>query len=154
MKTLQHFSITLLFIISTTSASLAASSSKLPPKIYTWTDENNVIHYSDKPINSDQVILVKPKVNNNIADPVTQNSQWQQDYDKNKQVKADKAKKSSQTAQTNKVECNNIKRRLAIIEQGGRLYIMSPEGERNFQTEEQLNEQKKELIKAKKKACR
>jgi hypothetical protein len=42
---------------------------------------------------------------------------------------------------------------VAKIDHGGRIYIMSPEGEPTFQNEEQLKAEKKKYTKAYKKTC-
>ncbi|MCJ8296096.1 MAG: DUF4124 domain-containing protein [Colwellia sp.] len=135
---------------------LAAStlSFNLSAEIYTWTDKNGKVHFSDKPITDEKVTIITPKENTNIADTVTQDSQWQQDYKKTKQVKAEQTQKAANLARKNIGYCNRLKSELALISQGGRIYVMSPEGERNFQSEEQLEADKKKLSKAIKKTCR
>ncbi len=138
-----------IIILATTTLSF-----NLAAEIYTWTDEDGKVHFSDKPIDNEKVTTIKPKVNENIANAVTKNSQWQQDYNKNKQAKAEQAEKDAKQARKNKSYCNKLKSNLAIYNQGGRFYVMSPEGERSFQSEEQLKAKKKKLTKAYKKACR
>ncbi|NQZ26586.1 MAG: DUF4124 domain-containing protein [Colwellia sp.] len=135
---------------------LAAStlSFNLSAEIYTWTDKNGKVHFSDKPISNENVTIITPTENNNIANPVTINSQWQQDYNKTKQAKAERAQKEAKLARKNIGYCNQMKSELALISQGGRFYVMSPEGERSFQNEEQLKSNKKKLSKAIKKTCR
>ena len=129
-------------------------SSELSAKIYTWTDEKGKVHFSDKPIDNENVTTIKPKVNGNITKTVVQNNQWQEDYNKAKQVKAEKAQKIAKKKTENKAKCNSLKSELAIYQQGGRLYVMSPSGERNYQNEEQLSANKKKLAKQIKRNCR
>lgn len=135
---------------------LAAStlSFNLAAEIYTWTDKNGKVHFSDKPIDNEKVTTITPKENNNIANTVTKNSQWQQDYNKTKQAKAEQDQKDAEKARKNKGYCNHLKSQIATIDQGGRLYVMSPEGERSFKSEVELKAQKKELKNAFKKTCR
>lgn len=133
---------------------IATSSAELSAKIYTWTDKDGKVHFSDKPVADEKVSTIKPKENNNIANTVTKDSQWQQDYNKAKQSKAEQAQKKAEIKKKNKGYCNQIKRQLATIDQGGRIYVMSPEGERSFQSEAQLQAEKKKLTKAYKKTCR
>jgi hypothetical protein len=147
MKTLPQISSILLLISSTFSFHLAA-------EIYTWTDKEGKVHFSDKPIANEKVTTIKPNVNENIANAVTKDSQWQQDYKKTKETKAQQAKKNSEQARENKLYCNQIKSEMATIDQGGRLYVMTPEGERKFQSEAQLKSEMKRLKKAYKKTCR
>jgi len=146
MKTLPHTRSIILLLSLAFSANLAA-------EIYTWTDKDGKVHFSDKPIANEKVTTIKPKVNENIANAVTKDSQWQQDYNKAKQVKAEQAEKVAKQARENKGYCDQLKRELATISQGGRIYVMSPEGERSFQSEAQLLAEKKKLTKAFKKSC-
>ena len=147
MKTLQQLTLILLFASSTLSANLAA-------QIYTWTDENGKVHFSDKPIVNETVTTVQPNINNNIAETITTDNQWQQNYLKNKQAKAEKAKENADKNRKKQSLCNQLKIKLATLEQGGRLYAMSPEGERSFYSEAQLKAENKKLTKLYKKGCR
>ena len=81
MKNLTRLVIILLAASSCLSFNLSA-------EIYTWTDKNGKVHFSDKPINDEKVTTIKPRENNNISKTVSSNSQWQQDYNKTKQAKA------------------------------------------------------------------
>ncbi len=138
-------------ILLTASSTLSFNSMA---EIYTWTDKNGKVHFSDKPISDEKVTTIKPSKNNNISKPVSGNSQWQQDYNKTKQAKAEKAQKNAKQKQKNKGYCNQLKSELALYEQGGRLYLMSADGERNYQSEEQLAAQKKKFTKLIKQNCR
>ncbi|KGJ91870.1 DUF4124 domain-containing protein [Colwellia psychrerythraea] len=147
MKKLKLISTILLVASSTVSFNLSA-------EIYTWTDKDGKVHFSDKPINDEKVTTIKPKENNNISNSVSNNSQWQQDYNKSKQAKAEQQQKDAKQVQKNKNYCNQLKSELAVYEQGGRLYLMSPDGERIYQSEQQLTAQKKKFTKLIKKSCR
>ncbi|OUR63744.1 hypothetical protein A9Q74_00140 [Colwellia sp. 39_35_sub15_T18] len=129
-------------------------SSDLNAEIYTWTDKDGKVHFSDKPIVDENVTTIKPKENGNISNPVTQNSQWQQDYNKTKKVRAEQAQTKAKQIKKNKGYCNNLKRKLAIYQQGGRIYLMSATGERHYQSEEELAAQNKKLTKLIKENCR
>jgi len=132
---------------------VSALSFNLSAEIYTWTDKNGKVHFSDKPTVSEKVTTITPKENNNIADAVTKNSQWQQDYNQSKQDKAEQSQKLAKQARENKGFCEQLKRRIAIINQGGRIYVMSAEGEREFKSEEQLKAEHKKAIQAYKQTC-
>ncbi len=138
-------------ILLVASSSLAFNSSA---EIYTWTDKNGKVHFSDKPISDEKVTVIKPKENSNIANTVIQNSQWQQDYNKAKQAKTEQTQKDEKQARKNKGYCDRLKSQIAIYDQGGRLYVMSPSGERNYQNETQLAAKKKKYTKLIKKNCR
>jgi hypothetical protein len=147
MKNLKCLAIILLVTGSTLSFNSVS-------EIYTWTDKSGKVHFSDKPVNDEKVTTIKPKVNNNIANTVTQNSQWQQDYNKSKKAKAEQTQKDAKQALKNKGYCDQLKRQLATIDQGGRIYVMSPEGDRTFQSEADLKIEEKKIKKAYKKTCR
>lgn len=147
MNNLTLFGITLLLASSCLSFNSTA-------EIYTWTDKNGKVHFSDKPISDEKVTTIKPRENNNISKAVGTNSQWQQDYNKTKQAKAKEDQKNAKQKQKNKGYCNQLKSELALYEQGGRLYLMSADGERNYQSEEQLTAQKKRFTKLIKQNCR
>jgi hypothetical protein len=147
MNNLTRFSIVLLVASSYLSFNSSA-------EIYTWTDKDGKVHFSDKPINDEKVTTIKPRENNNISKTVSSNSQWQQDYNKTKQAKAKERQKNAQQKQKNKGYCNQLKSELALYEQGGRLYLMSADGERSYQSEEQLAAQKKQFAKLIKQNCR
>lgn len=46
-------------------------------EIYTWTDKDGKVHFSDKPISDEKVTTITPISNSNIANTVRTNSQWQ-----------------------------------------------------------------------------
>ncbi|TWX69732.1 DUF4124 domain-containing protein [Colwellia demingiae] len=144
--------LTLLGIILLVAGSCLSFNSSA--EIYTWTDKNGKVHFSDKPISDEKVTIIKPKENNNISKTVSSNSQWQQDYNKTKQAKAEQAQKKAKKKQKNIGYCNQLKSELALYKQGGRLYLMSADGERNYQNEEQLTAQKKKFTKLIKQNCR
>ena len=123
-------------------------------EIYTWTDKSGKVHFSDKPTHHEKVTTIIPKENNNIADAVTNSSQWQQDYNQSKLDKAEKSQVDAKQALKYKNYCEQLKRRIAIINQGGRIYVMSPEGKREFKSVTQLKTEHKNLTQAYKQTCR
>ncbi len=123
-------------------------------EIYTWTDKNGKVHFSDKVKTDESFTKITPKENNNIANPFNNDTQWQRDYNKTKEEKIKQAEEKAKLAKKNKAYCDQVKRQLAKINYGGRIYVMSPEGERNFQSEQQLTSKKQKLTKAFKKNCK
>lgn len=132
---------TILLVVSSTL------SFYLSAEVYTLTDENGKIHFSDKLVDNEKVTTVQLKENNNIANTVIKDNQWQQDYNKTKQAKTEKTEKNTKQARKNKGYCDRMKSKVAIYDQGGCQYIMSPEGERTYQSEAQLAAKKKRLTK-------
>ncbi len=54
-------------------------------EIYTWTDKNGKVHFSDKVKTDESFTKITPKENNNIANPFNNDTQWQRDYNKTKE---------------------------------------------------------------------
>ncbi len=123
-------------------------------EIYTWTDINGEVHFSDKVAANQHSIMMKLEKNNNIANPFIKDSQWYKDYKQNKALKTKQAEEKEKLAKKNKAYCDQVKQRLAIINYGGRIYVMSPDGERHFQSEAQLTKKKNKLTKAYQKNCK
>jgi len=147
MKKWQQTNIVLLIVCSTLSGNLTA-------EIYTWIDKSGKVHFSDKPIDNEKVTTVNPRKSNNIVSTVAKDSQWQQNYKETKLAKAEQAKKSTEEKKAKQAVCNQLKSEIATIEQGGRIFVMSPDGERNFQSKAQLKAKHTKLTKAYKKNCR
>lgn len=125
----------------------------LNAEIYRWTDKDGKVHFSDRPIADESITTLKLPKNNNIAKTITQNNQWQQNYNKTKQAKAEQAQEKVKQRNKNKAFCDSLKNRLEFFKQGGRIYEMSPTGERSYQSDKQLKAKKKNLIKLINKSC-
>lgn len=123
-------------------------------QIYTWTDKDGKVHYSDKPVEDEQVSTITPVVNNNISKSVSNHSQWQKEYYNKKQNDAKKSQEQQKSNAERERNCAQAKSRLAIYDQGGRIYIMSPEGERDYQSDAQMTAKKKQLTKLVNSNCR
>jgi len=121
--------------------------------IYTWTDQEGKVHYSDQPIAADKVTSIAPNKEINISKPTVPNSEWQQDYNKIKQDKTQNKIEKSQEQSKKIAYCDNLRSRLAIYQQGGRIYVMSPDGERDYTSDKELAEKKKKLTKQIKQKC-
>lgn len=138
-------------LLTITSSMLAFDSSA---EIYTWVDEDGRVHYSDKPVDNQSVSVIKPEINNNISKPTSTNSQWQQDYNIAKEQKTKQSQEKDKIKANNKKMCDQAKSELAIYNEGGRLYLMSATGERDYQSDKQLSAQKNKYTKLIKKHCR
>ena len=146
MKKLHLLGSVLLMVSSTLSFTINA-------EIYTWKDEKGKVHFSDKPILNEETTTIEPKKNSNLSSAGNLNSQWHQDYNTTKKIKSDNAIKNANKKKKDKAYCNNLKSRFAIYDQGGRRYVMSPDGERTYKSEKELVTQKKALAKKIKQKC-
>lgn len=123
-------------------------------QIYTWTDENGKKHYSDRPIASEKVTKAQIAKGNHLSLTVSADSQWQKDYQAEKKNKAEKAKEKRELAKKKQPYCQDLRNRLTLYKQGGRFITLSEQGEREYLTDEQINDQKAELNKALKANCK
>ena len=137
-------------LLSIISSMLAFNSNA---EIYTWVDEDGKTHFSDKPTESSTVSTIKPEVNNNISEPVSSNSQWQQDYNTAKEKKYNESQEQEKIKAKSKNICEQAKKQLILFKQGGRIYIELPNGERDYQSDEQQSDQTTELTNIIKKYC-
>lgn len=150
MKVVNTIKTALIIAVVTFSSSSIA-------KIYTWTDENGKVHFSDQPIADVKVDVkaVTPTTNSNISNSAKKSTQWQQDYNEAKKAKALTAQEEAKKTEKKKMLCNEIKRELATVNQGGRFYVMQPNGERDYQSDKQITDKQNKLKKLiKKNNCR
>ena len=144
--------LTLIFTI-TTSLSFDATAN-----IYTWTDKNGKTHYSDRPFTENgaqaQVKIIKPNEHNSVAVVSRQDSQWQKDYLLSQEKKVEAQALTKQTRQKNQAMCKHLTNQMAVHDKQGRLYKIDENGERDYQTSEQIDNDKKRLKKELKKYCR
>ena len=142
MKTLLLF----LVLTSLTSITFAA-------EVYTWKDEQGNIHYGDRPLESKDATVLKQKKETNIATLAPKDNQWQQDYQKDKTAKKEEQKKSNNNAKQKSKYCSQLKNRLALFNEGGRIYNRTATGERSFYGDDDIAKEKKTLSAQLKKKC-
>jgi len=148
MRTLPLF----LILISFACITNAAGQNK---KVYTWTDSNGTIHYSDRSVQGkDSEVLSQSDNNNNVSTLAPKANQWQQDYQKNKKDNAKKQKQLDEKTKQKETYCKQIKKRLAIFSQGGRIYNASENGDRTFYSDNDIAKEMKQLQSKLKKKCR
>ena len=123
-------------------------------KVYTWTDNQGVIHYSDRPVQGKDSKILSQTTNNNIATLAPSASQWQEDYQKNKVDQAEEQKLLDENNEQKEAYCLQIEKRIELFERGGRLYNKSVSGERSFYSDDDIAKEIKQLNKEKKKKCR
>jgi hypothetical protein len=129
------------------------SSMTLIAKVYTWTDSDGVIHYSDRPIQGKEATELKQDKEINVATLAPKTNQFQQDYQKSKKDKAEQQSQSLKN-QNNKAEyCGQLKGRLALFEEGGRIYNRTASGERSFYGDEGIDKEIKSLRATIKQKC-
>lgn len=141
--------IILLFII--TSPAIA--------DIYTWTDSKGNVHFGDKPVDNDSASEVKISINKKTGVTNSSGNKSEREYllkkiDEEKQTEAKKKKERVALIKKNKKKCDNYKRSYQKLIQSNKSYTMSPDGERNYHSDEQRASRKKQLSKNISKYCR
>jgi len=122
--------------------------------VYKWVDKDGNVHFGDRPTEQGTAIVVKNNNTNSTIITAPKETNWQQSYQDQKKEKAIlKAKKKDQKKKV-KAVCDYLKSKLAILTQSGRIYTMSPEGEKTYKSDNEISKNKQELNKAIKNNCR
>ena len=78
----------------------------------------------------------------------------QQDYQKDKKDRAKEQKLLGKDSEEKELFCQQLKKRIALFQRGGRLYKTEDNGERNFYSDGAITKELKVLNKQLKKKCR
>ena len=109
--------------------------------VYTWTDAQGHVHYSDKPVTGAQTIDIKtaPTDPARIAAQQKQ-AEDQEAADADAEKKADEAAKLSVTdAKKRDENCQKARVRLSAITGAQRPYRTQPDGERHYLSAEEID---------------
>lgn len=123
--------------------SLAAAASA---GVYTWTDAQGHVHYSDKPVSGAQTLDIQtaPTDPTRIAAQQKQADE-QQAADADASKKADDAAKLSETDAKKKEEnCQKARARLSAITGAQRPYRAQADGERHYLSSEEIDKEIKD----------
>jgi hypothetical protein len=141
-----------LFFVFISFVSITATAGK-NTQVYTWIDNNGTVHYSDRPVQGKDSEILTQEKNNNVATLAPKNNQWQEEYQKNKNSKAEEKKINDDKSQKKETYCRQLKTRLKVFERGGRIYTPTETGERNFYSDDDVVKEIKQLKKKLKKKC-
>ena len=127
--------------------------------IYKWTDSDGNIHFGDRPADLESATELKIKTNNRTG--VTNSSSHKADREyllkKIEEDKVTAAEKNKERIASNKKRrelCDEYKRTYQNQIQSGRLYNMSPDGERTYLSDKDRAARKKKLGRGISKYCR
>lgn len=127
--------------------------------IYKWTDSDGNIHFGDRPADLESATELKIKTNNRTG--VTNSSSHKADREyllkKIEEGKVATAEENKERIANNKKRrklCDEYKRTYQNQIQSGRLYSMSPDGERTYLSDKDRAARKKKLTKGVSKYCR
>ena len=135
------------------------STSPVSAGIYKWTDSDGNVHFGDRPADSESATELDIKYNNNKGITNSSGNKKEREYLLKKieeDAKADSEKKQKKLAADKKRRklCSSYKTRYQILIQSNRSYVMSPDGERTYQSNDQRAASKKKLNKGISKYCR
>ncbi len=147
MKTLPLF----LVLLSFSALTNAAGANQ---RIYTWTDSNGMVHFSDRSAQDKDSDIFNQSDNNNVSTLAPKANQWQQDYQEKKQAKMKEKKQLDKKNKQKNEYCQQIKKRITIFSQGGRIYNTTDNGERSFYSDDDMANKVKQLKTKLKKNCR
>lgn len=144
MRTLPLF----LIITSFTAMSYTVEANQ---KVYTWTDSNGTVHYSDRPVQGGDSDELKQENSSNIATLAPKTNQWQQDYQEAKETNAEEQSTLDAEVKQKEAYCKHLKRRLALFTNGGRIFNTSENGERSYYSDDGIASELKKINKDMKK---
>ena len=113
-------------------------------EVYKWTDDKGVVHYGDQPHDRKATLFV-PHQSNNIFTPKKVEELAENKNNSLSSTQSNPEKLMRTTADTKR--CEYLRSRLQIFNQVGRLAIMSPEGKRNYLSDQQRGDQLAQLKK-------
>jgi len=130
---MKHLTIALFLTLIAQGAAFASD-------VYTWKDKNGQVHYSDKPPADVDAKLIRSEAPNTAGAPASDMSKADREF-KERQAKQGEADKKSAEQSARKASkddaCNNLRNRIALFEQGGRIATQEG-GERIFLSDDQI----------------
>ena len=139
---------------------LVASPLTFAGKIYKWTDSNGNVHYGAQPPsqNAKQMkVPSAPSSSASAAKPSSQTDATNKLLDSFAKDRKDKNEASSKTANEQKVSkenCSRARKRIASLNQGGRRYEMTEEGERSYLDQVEIQKRLKKAQEMSSKWCK
>ncbi len=119
--------------------------SAAPGKVYKWTDDKGLVHYSERPPIGRQTEIVKPHIGH--SDPVDYGAAFKdkgKEPDKNADAKA---------LPKDPNRCAAARKNLEILKTYGRIRIEGEDGQLKYLTPEEKEQQTNEATKAIEESC-
>ena len=120
----------LLFILLVPLPSLA--------EIYRWTDANGQIHFGEQPGAGAERVEVKPQVVEREAATRESQERLRKVLDAHQQEKDAVAQKQAGITAERSAKCNELRKALARLQQGGSFYSETATGERSYFSDQQI----------------
>lgn len=115
-------------------------------EIYRWVDADGQVHYDQRPavLGAEQV-EVKPQVVERDAATIERQERTTRFYDARREEQAQASATAAERQAQRAKECNELRRQLAAIPEGGRYYQSDANGERSYYSDEQLDAARRQL---------
>jgi hypothetical protein len=118
-------------------------------EIYRWTDANGQVHFGQRPAGQGaEQIQVKPQVVERDQLTREREARTNQFYDARRQEQASNTAKAREAQQKRAQECQDLRRRLATVAEGGRYFRQEADGTRTYYSDEQMDSTRSQLHKA------
>ena len=127
--------------------------------IYKWTDSDGNIHFGDRPVESNEATELNITINKKTGITNSSGNKKDREYllkkiEDDKEDDAEKREKKKALNKKRKKICNAYKRNYQSHIQSNKSYMMSPDGERTYLSDQQRTARKKKLSRGIKKYCR
>jgi len=121
--------------------------------IYKWTDSQGNIHFGDKSVDQESATKLNIRINDHTGVTNSSGNKKDREYvlkkiEERKQEAAEQSKKRKVDGKRDEKLCNNFKAKYQTQIQSNALFTMSPDGERNYLSDEQRAARKGKLEKA------
>lgn len=135
---------------------LIAQGNVFASEVYTWKDKSGQVHYSDKPPADVDAKLIRAEAPNTAGSSSADMSKADRAFKERQAKQGDADKKNAEQAarKASKDEaCNNLRNRIALFEQGGRIATQEG-GERVLLSDEQIASELSKMKAQQDKDCR
>lgn len=130
-------------------------------KIYKWVDSQGQVHYGERPPTANQADEVKihkgpaPSAPTSAAASQTPSaSDFLEAKAKERKEKAEAGEKANKAKEIAKKNCDNARASMHSLNQGGRRYVMQPDGQRKYLDDADVQKRKQEAQAAIDKWCK
>lgn len=130
------------------TALIGASAVASETTVYMWVDEDGVPQYTDRP--PDDADVHPTRIQSRRTDPEAVQARVQQDRDlrqaraerrqQDEEAAAEEAARRNETLQQRQANCEQARQKLETYENSRRLYRPLPNGEREYLTDEELDQ--------------
>lgn len=129
-------------------------------KIYKWTDSEGNVHYGERPPSKQAQQVKVRKGPSNPAPATKTSSQYDStkklldSIEKDRKDKKEAADKAAAEQERRAKNCANAKKRVAGLKLGGRQFVMTEDGERNYLNEADIQQRLSKAQEAVDKWCK